>query len=366
MEICILGLPQTGKTTVFNNLTGGRSEAVLLSSSHFATNIGIARLPDSRIPFLQGIYHPKKTVYTDIKYTDIAGVQKSSVKGEGIYGPFLNYLSSADAIMHVVRAFENPAVPHSEGSVDPQRDIVNMYLELVISDIVILEHRLDRIEIGLKSAKPDERDQLHKEQQLLGRIKASLEKETPIWKQGLTKEEMLSISSYQFLTAKPMLIVLNIGEEQIGKIDQIEKQYRSIYQSENFDVIALCGKLEYELAQLNEAEAAEFRKSLGITDSSINRILSKSFSLLGLISFYTTVSNELKAWTLTENTPAIKAAGKIHSDIEKGFIKAEVISYSDLQKYPDLADIKRHGLQKIEGRNYPVKDGDIITFLFNK
>ena len=365
MEICIIGLTQSGKTTIFNALTRGKAEAVLLSSSHFAPNIGISKVPDPRLQLLETIFKPKKVTQAEIKYTDIAGIQKSKIKGEGIYGPFLNYLSTADAIIQVVRAFRDDKVPHPDGNPDPKRDIANMSLELILSDLVILERRLERLEVELKAVKSAERDSLLKEQLLLRRIKDNLEKETPVWKQGLTHEEMKILSNYQFLTAKPMLIIINIGEEQLDKVDTIEQEFRSIYSIKQFEVITLCGKLEMELSQLNDIEAREFRDSLGLKVSAIDRVIATSYSLLGLISFFTTVSGELKAWTIHKDITALKAAGKIHTDIERGFIKAEVISMGDLVKQGSIAEAKKHGLLRLEGKNYIVQDGDIITFLFN-
>lgn len=365
MEICIIGLPQTGKTTIFNALTKGRAEAVLLSSSHFAPNIGISKVPDDRLKNLANIFNPKKIINAEIKYTDIVGIQKTKYKGDGIYGPFLNYLSSADAIIQVVRAFKNAEIPHIEGTIDPKRDISNMELELIISDLIIVERRIEKIESSLKGAKGHEHDVLIKELQLMKNIKAALENETPVWRQGYSKEEIKSLSNFNLLTVKPMLIIVNIDEQDIYKIDDIENEFRKTFSCESFDVIALCGKLEMELSRLDETEAREFMKMMGIKKSAIERVISQSYSLLGLISFFTTVSDELRAWTIPYGTTAVKAAGKIHTDMEKGFIKAEVINYDDLIRYNSIAEAKRHGAVRLEGKNYIVKDGDIITFMFN-
>lgn len=365
MEICIIGLPKTGKSTLFNALTRGKSEAVLLSSSHFAPNVGISKVPDRRIQTLSEIFKPKKVINAEIKYTDIAGIQKSSVKGEGIYGPFLNYLSSADAIIQVVRAFKDDNIAHIEGGIDPERDIVNMELELILSDLIIIERKLERFDTDLKAARTVERDNILKEQALLRKIKGDLEQEKPIWKQGLTSNELKCISDYQLLTAKPMLVIINIGEDQLADADEIERKFNSVYSYQQFECIALCSKLEMELSRLSETEALEFRSSLGLKTSAVNRVIAKSYALLELISFFTTASNELKAWTISTNTTALKAAGKIHTDMERGFIRAEVISYSDLEKLGSVTEVKRHGLMRLEGKNYIVQDGDIITFLFN-
>ena len=240
-----------------------------------------------------------------------------------------------------------------------------MTLELVFSDLAIIERRLKRLEDSLKGAKQSERDLLLKEQTLLQKIRAELEKEMPIWQQGLNTEEFRSLSNYQFLTAKPMLLVINIGESQLAQALSLEAELRSAYSHSQFEVVALCGKLEMELSQLDDIEADEFRSAMGLTDSALNHIIRASYHLLGLISFFTTVSSELKVWTIPKETTALKAAGKIHTDIEKGFIKAEVIGHHDLEKCGSIAEARKQGLLRLEGKNYIVQDGDIITFLFN-
>ena len=238
-------------------------------------------------------------------------------------------------------------------------------LELIFSDLAIIERRLERIEVSIKSAKPSERDLFLKEKTLLQKVKTGLNKDIPTWKQGLTAEEMRSLSNYQFLTAKPILVVINIGEDQLTQASFIEAELRSIYPHRQFEVAALCGKLEMELTELSNGEAEEFRTAMELTEPALDRIIRLSYQLLGLTSFFTTVSAELKAWTITNGTTALKAAGKIHSDIEKGFIRAEVVSFDDLNRCGSLAEARKQGLLRLEGKNYIVQDGDIITFLFN-
>jgi GTP-binding protein YchF len=275
----------------------------------------------------------------------------------------LSYLTTADALLQVVRAFEDDKVPHPEGSIEPKRDMASLDLELAISDLAIMERRLDKLETSLKGAKAAERESYLKEQLLLQKVKAELEKDIPIRIQGLTKEELKMLANYQFLTAKPMLVVLNIGEEQISQAAQLEGEISSLYPQ--FAVVALCGKLEMELAQLSDDEAKEFREAMGLSKPALDRIIDLSYSLLGLVSFFTTVSSELKAWTIPGGTPAPKAAGKIHSDIERGFIRAEVVSYGDLESCGNLAEARKRGLLRTEGKNYVIQDGDVVTFLFN-
>jgi GTP-binding protein YchF len=365
LEISIIGLPKSGKTTVFNALTRGKAETAAYAPTALAPNIGISKVQDSRLQTLDNIFQPKKITPAEVKYVDIAAVTKSPVKSEGISGQFLNYLSNANALLHVVRAFEDDRVPHIEASIDPKRDISTMDLELIFSDLAIVERRLGRIETSLKGAKPSERDMLLKEQVLLQEIKSGLDNDVPIWHQDLGAQEFRQLSNYQFLTAKPMLVVINIGESQLAKAPSIEAELRSVCSYPQFEVAALCGKLEMELAQLDDAEAAEFRSALGLTEPALDRIVRLSYQLLGLISFFTTVSAELKAWTIPSGTSALQAAGKIHSDIEKGFIRAEVVSFQDMERCGSLAEARRQGLLRLEGKNYIVQDGDITTFLFN-
>jgi GTP-binding protein YchF len=361
MKVAIIGIPESGKTTIFNALTRGKAEVAAYSPT-LAPNTGVAKVPDSRLAVLEGIFQPKKTVPAEVSYTDTAGPIKGFGK-EGAGGEFLNYLTTADALLQVVRSFEDDKVPHPEGSIEPKRDIASLDLELAISDLAIMERRLDKLETSLKGAKAAERESYLKEQLLLQKVKSELEKDIPIRLQGLAKEELKMLSNYQFLTAKPMLVVLNIGEEQIPEASQLEGEISSLYPQ--FAVVAICGKLEMELTQLSDDEAEEFREAMGLSKPALDRVIDLSYSLLGLVSFFTTVSSELKAWTIPGGTPAPKAAGKIHSDIERGFIRAEVISYSDLESCGNIAEARKRGLLRTEGKNYIIQDGDVVTFLFN-
>jgi GTP-binding protein YchF len=361
MKVAIIGIPKSGKTTIFNALTRGKAEVAAYSPT-LAPNTGVAKVSDSRLSALEAIFQPKKTVPAEVSYIDIAGSLKGFGK-EGPGGEFLNYLTTADALLQVVRAFEDDKVPHPEGSIEPKRDIASLDLELAISDLAIMERRLDKLETSLKGAKAAERESYLKEQLLLQKVKAELEKDMPIRLQGLAKEELKMLANYQFLTAKPMLVVLNIGEEQISQAAQLEGEISSLYPQ--FAVVALCGKLEMELTQLSDAEAKEFREAMGLSKPALDRVIDLSYSLLGLVSFFTTVSSELKAWTIPGGTPAPKAAGKIHTDMERGFIRAEVISYSDLESCGNIAEARKKGLLRTEGKNYIIQDGDVVTFLFN-
>jgi len=362
VKVAIIGIPKGGKTTIFNALTKGSAEVASYSPS-LTPNMGVAKVPDSRLALLENTYHPDKTIPAEVSYVDIAGSPRTLTSQAGIGGEFLSYLTTADALLQVVRVFQDEKLPHPAASLDPKRDIATLDLELAFSDLTIIERRLDRLEASLKGAKTPEREQHSKEQVLLQKVKAGLEEDIPIRQQGLSEDELRALSNYQFLTAKPMLIVLNIGEEHIPRAASLENDIRSLYP--RFAVVALCAKLEMELSQLDESEAKGFREAMGLAMPALDQVISLSYQLLGLISFFTTASAELKAWTIPSATTAPKAAAKVHSDMERGFIKAEVISYGDLQRCGNVAEARKRGLLRIEGKQYVIQDGDIVTFLFH-
>ena len=361
--IGIVGLSKSGRTTIFNALTKGKADTG--SYTPEAPHIGIAKVSDPRLNTLADILNPKRVVPAEVKYIDIGASVKSLAKDTAISGEFLSQLSNVDALINVARAFTDESIPHIEGSVEVERDIAEMDLELAYSDLAIIERRLQRIETSLKAAKPDELHSLHHEQELLMKVKASLEKDTPIRELSLTPDEARAISGYQFLSAKPLLTVVNIGEDQIPEAKTLEEQLNKRFSRPKHGVITLCGELEMELAQLDDATAAECRKEFGLTEPGLDRTIKMSYDLLGLITFFTTASAEVKAWSIISGTNALKAAGKIHSDMERGFIRAEVISFNDLMKAGSIAEGRKHGLLRLEGKHYIVQDGDVITFLFN-
>lgn len=360
VDIGIIGLAKSGKTTIFNALTSSKAD-----TPSSAPNIGVANIPEPRLKLLADMLHPKRVVPAEVRYIDIGAPVKAAVKELMIGGELLNQLSQVDALINVVRAFTNESIPHPEGSVDAARDITTMDLELTFSDLAILERRVERIGTSLKGAKPAERQGLLREQELLNKIKASLEKDTPIRELKLTPDEAKAIAGYQFLSAKPLLIVVNIGEEQLPQAESLEAELNTRYSRPDCGLMTICGKLEEELTQLDNGDAEVFRAELGIKQSGLDRVTKLSFQLLELISFFTVVSDEARAWPVQSGTSALKAAGKIHSDMERGFIRAEVISYDDLMKCGSLAEGRKKGLLRLEGKNYTVQDGDVITFLFN-
>ncbi|MBM4448209.1 MAG: redox-regulated ATPase YchF [Chloroflexi bacterium] len=365
IAVGIIGPGKSGKSTIFNALTGGKAEGGGLSVDGHTTHIGAARVPEPRLKTLADMLQPKKVVPAEVRYIDVGASVKSLVTGPGIGGELLNHLSNADALINVVRAFADDSVPHPEGSLDVERDIANMNLELVFSDLTIIERRLERIETSLKGAKPPERQAALHEQEIIQRLKAELEKDIPIRALSLAAADARLLAGFQFLTAKPLLTVVNIGEEQLPQVSDLETELSSRHKQEKSRIIALCGKLEMELGQLDEPAAAEFRADFGLTESGLDRVIQQSYELLGLVSFFSTAHEEVRAWSIPHGTSAVKAAGKIHSDMERGFIRAEVISYHDLMKCGSLSEGRKHGLLRLEGKEYIVQDGDVITFLFN-
>ncbi len=362
----IVGLPRSGKTTIFNALTRGKAD-----TERAAPHIGMAKVPEPRLEALADMLHPKRVVPAEVRYIDIgaSGMGLAKDKGTGSQWPAqlsgLAQFSSVDALIYVVRAFNDESIPHVEGSLDVERDIATINLELTFSDLALLEKRLEGIGVSLKGAKPPERLRLLHEQELLTKIKADFEKDVPIRELTLAPEEVRTLANYQLLTTKPLLLVVNIGEDQLPQATSLEAGLSSQYSRPKCRVITLCGKLEMELAQLDNDAASGFRAEFGLTESGLDRIIKLSYELLGLLSFFTTASGEVKAWTIQNGTDAVKAAGKIHSDMERGFIRAEVISYDDMVKCGSLAEARKQGLLRLEGKSYIVQDGDVITFLFN-
>ncbi len=359
MRIAILGLPNSGKTTVFNALTGASIETTAYSSGQLEPNIATVKVPDERLTVLTQMFQPVKTTHADVQYVDVVGMTTGESKGQGLPPALLNYLSSADALLHVVRAFEDASVPHPDGSIDPARDIAAIDLELAFADLAIIERRLVRLdsEIGKMAAR--EREARIGERDLLQRLQAALENDTPLRDVAIAPEEELMIRGYQFLSAKPMLVVLNIGEAQLDAPPALDAH------SQQRAGVPLCGKIEAELAQLSEEDAHVFMEDLGIAEPARNRVIRLSYDLLGLASFLTAGPDEVRAWPVRRQTPAVEAAGVIHSDIQRGFIRAEVVAYTDLVETGSMNNAKKAGLVRMEGKQYLIQDGDVCHFLFN-
>lgn len=361
VDIAIIGLARSGKTTVFNALTGGRT-----SPESPQVSIGTAKVPDPRLGAIAGILHPKRIVAAETRYLDVGATVKR-IAQEGLSGELLNRLSQTDALINVVDHFRDERIsPQATIPDRVTRDIAETDLELVLADLAIIERRLAKIQVSLKGARATEHQNLEREQALLAGIRQALEKEIPLREQSLKPEETRAIAGYRFLSAKPLLAVVNIGEAHLPQLESLETELNWRYRRPKRQLLGLCGQLEKELAELDEAEASKFRAGMGLSgERGPERVVRASYELLGLITFFSTAGGEVRAWPLPAGTTALKAAGKIHSDMERGFIRAEIISYDQLVSCGSLAEARRQGRLRLEGKNYPVQDGDIITFLFN-
>ena len=365
MEVGLVGLPRSGKTTLFNALSRGSADVGPAAASARKPNLGVSKVQDGRLAPLVDMFKPRRTVPAEVRYVDFPRAPEGSGRSQGIAGELLNLLQTTDALLHVVRAFQDPTVPHEEGEVDPHRDLEVMDLELAFADLAILERRVERLESELKGARAGEREARLRERNTLDRLKGELEREIPIREQDMSDEERRLLANFGFLTAKPLLILWNIGEEDAASAPEIEEELRTRYGRPGVEVVVLCGKLEMELAEMEEDEAGELREAMGLQEPALNRAIRASYALLGLVSFFTVGPDEVRAWTIDRHTPAVRAAGKIHSDIERGFIRAEVISYDHLIECGGLPEGRKRGLLRLEGKTYEVQDGDVINFLFN-
>lgn len=368
MKVGIVGLPQVGKTTIFRLLTQGRVDTSSWGSAREA-HIGIAQVPDPQLDRLAEIVQPKKTTYATVEYVDLPGLArgdgKAALEGQSKdMSSYLNSLKNVDVLLHVVRGFDEPSLPHIEGSVDPLRDAGLFELELIFSDLAIVEKRLERLVKDLKKMKSPE---LEMENEILLRYKAALETEQPLRELELTPEEEKRVRGFTFLSAKPILLVINVGDQDASKIDRVVEEFGLQKQASmrNVGITAVCGKIESEIASLSPEDARMFMEDFNIPGSALDRIIQKSYNLLGVFSFYTAGEPEARAWTIPRNTTAAQAAGAIHSDIEKGFIKAEVVSYKDMVELGTFQAAKSKGVLRLEGKEYRVQEGDVILFRFN-
>ena len=349
-----MGLPQVGKTSLFRILTRAHIEA---KGPPGQTHVGIARVPDPRLGRLAEIFKPKKTTFATIEYVDIGGLQKDRAKDSASLVP----LREADALAHVVRLFENPAVPHPGGGLDPLRDIESIEIELMLTDLEQVTRRIDRLEKDLKKKKDS---LLETEHNLLSRCRKALESETPLREVEFKPDERKLLSGFKLLTQKPMLYVLNLGDEEAPEISRVVQTHnlRSLASKPHTVVVPFCGKIEAELADLEEAEAAEMMRAYGLAESGRNRLNEATYRLLGLISFLTCAEPECRAWTIERGVSAQKAAGVIHTDIERNFIKAETVRWDLLLAAGSWAVARERGQVRLEGKEYVVEDGDVILF----
>ncbi len=363
MKLGIVGLPNVGKSTLFNAITKAGAESANYPFCTIDPNVGIVTVPDERLDVLTKMYNSKKTIPATIEFVDIAGLVKGASKGEGLGNKFLSHIREVDAIIHVVRCFEDTNIVHVEGSIDPKRDIDTINIELILSDLDIIEKRIDRTRKMLKGDK-----KYQAELDTLLKVKEALENETCVRLLDLSDEEKEALKEVALITAKPVIYATNVSEDDF--IDGIEnnefvKKVKEIADKENSLVLPISAKIESEIAELDDEEKLAFLNDLGINESGLDRLIKASYKLLGLMSYLTAGEPETRAWTIKIGTKAPQAAGKIHSDFERGFIRAEVISYEDLIACGSMTAAKEKGLVRSEGKEYVFQDGDIVLFRFN-
>ncbi len=355
MEIGIIGLPNSGKTTIFNALTRSHTETAAFSSGQLEVHTAVVDVPDERVDKLAEMFRPKRTIYAQVTYNDIAGFGKGAGKS-GISGPLLNAIAANDALMLVARGFEDESVPHPDDSIDPARDLETMESELILNDMTVIDRRLERLKGQKMRGTPEERKRMADEEVLLQRLMAELDEMRPLRDVAISEEERRMLGGFGLLSLKPILRVVNIGD------DDSEEKYAELLDERT---LILRGKLEAEIAQMSPEDAAEFLADFGISEPGLNRAIRFCYDMLGLESFFTVGEDEVRAWTIQRGTVAPVAAGVIHSDLQKGFIRAETIAYDDLIALGSMAEARKHGKLRLEGKEYVVKDGDILNIRFN-